>query len=195
MNLRDVWNSLKNLIKGGKQKQIMNDLGNVPKAQVSFLGQTKNVKHLTPYGMWSSPPIGSDWIIFSERSNSDDLQGIANDYINRPKPLFEGEIIFQNLKTGAFIRFDLLGNILVFSPASVTVTAQVAINAIAPLITATATTSVAVTAPLVNVTAAVTNFIGDVNITGTLTVDGINHNDHLHDENDAGGPTDGPRNP
>lgn len=193
---------IKNLIKNGLQKKIVRDTGKIPDAQCAFMGQTKNVKNVTPYGFYCSPVIGSQWVIFSSRANSDDLQGIGNDYENRPKNLLTGELILQNLLTGAFAKFDALGNINVFAPTSVnvtspiiTATATTSITATAPLITATATTSAVVTTPLLAITATTTNIVGNVNITGVLTVNGVNHNDHVHKENDVPNDTDSPKNP
>lgn len=100
-----------NLIKGGKQSKKADDSGSTSVAAVDFLGQTRNVRSITPYGLYNSPVLGSNWIVLSSRANSEDLHGIGNDYKNRPKNLIEGEVVLQNLLTGAFIKLDSFGNI------------------------------------------------------------------------------------
>jgi len=199
----NLFNMLKNLIKNGKQTKVMDDTNDIPKAQNQFMGQVKNIKHVTPYGLYSSPVLDSQWLIFSSRSNPDDLQGIANDYKHRPKLLLEGEVVIQNLKTGAFTKFDALGNIISYATASITETSVVSNNTVAPVITGTATTNISETAPIIlntattsmGVTSPITTFTGNVNITGTLTVNGIEFSSHVHKENDVPNDTDGPKNP
>ena len=117
----NIFNIVKNLIKNGKQKKAANDAGNIQKAQCSFLGQQKDIKQITPYGFYSSSVVGSNWIILSSRANSDDLQGIGNDYKNRPKNLIEGEVVLQNLLTGAYIKLDSVGNINVITDKDVVI--------------------------------------------------------------------------
>jgi phage baseplate assembly protein gpV len=197
-----ILSKLKNLIRNGRQTLPMEDLGKFPKAQVKSFTEIKKVKNITPYGFYCSPVLNSQWIIFESRGNNDDLQGIGNDYENRPSPLLTGEVQIKNLLTGAFAKFDALGNITVSAPPTplnpltsvnviapvITATATSAITATAPVITATASTSVAITAPLTTIT-------GNVVITGVLTLAGVNMNSHVHKENDIPNDTDGPKNP
>ncbi len=132
--------ALKNLIKRAIQTLKPIDTGIRQFVQVSFLGQTKDVKAVSPYGVFSSAPIGSDWIILSARGNRDDLYGIGNDYKNRIKNLKEYEVALMNTKTKALIFLKDDGSIFVKSEKSVDVESPMA------------------------------NFSGDVTITGNLNV-------------------------
>lgn len=182
----NILNIIKNLIKNGKQKKVPKDSGNVQKVQCSFLGQEKDIKQITPYGFYSSSVIGSNWIIFSSRANSDDLQGIGNDYKNRPKNLKEGEVVLQNLLTGAYIKLDSVGNINVVTTKDIIASAANITATATNNITATATTKITATAPAIDLN-------GYVKITGGLEVDGIVFGTHVHPENDNGGPTGPPQ--
>lgn len=168
----NILNMLKNLIKRGKQTSAADDSGSLSlKAPCSFLGQNRNVKQISPYGLYGSPVNGSNWIIFSSLANSDDLVGIGNDYKNRPKNLKEGEVVLQNLKTGAFIKFDASGNIEIITDKDIVATAA--------NVTITATTAV-VTAITATITATDINLNGAVKITGSLDVNGVIFNTHRH---------------
>lgn len=169
MNLLSM---LKNLIKGGKQTKPADDKGGRTKAACNFLGQNRDIKQVSSYGVYSHPPIGSNWIIFSSRANSDDLHGIGNDYKNRPKNLLEGEVVLQNLLTGAFIKFDAVGNIEVFTDkdiiataANITASALTNITATAGVdATLTAGTNIAVNAPNILVNGANTTITSSTNV-------------------------------
>lgn len=167
---------IKNLIKNGRQKKAPDDSGKFQKAQVSFLGQIKNARQITPYGLYSSSVVNSNWILFSSRGNVDDIQGIANDYENRPKNLKEGEVVLQNLKTGAFIKLDSDGNINATTSGNIVATA----------------TNAAITATNDIVLNAANNITMTAN---TITINGINFGTHVHKENDVPNDTDGPKNP
>lgn len=157
-------NKLQNLIKRGIQTLKPDDSGIRQFVQVKFLGQTKKVKAVSPYGFFGAPPLNSDWLIFSARSNSDDLFAIGNDYKNRIKNLKEGEVVIMNTLTQDFIHFKSDGTIKHKS-----------------------STAVEVEAPTVNVIASTATFSGDVSISGTLTLDGVVVNNHVHGGVTTGG--------
>lgn len=187
-------NIIKNLMKGGKQAKTGDDSGDMLTASCDFLGQTRNVKQLSSYGFYSHPVLGSNWLIYSSRANSDDLYGIGNDYKNRPKNLKEGEVVLQNLLTGAFIKLDAVSNIELFTDKDILATAEnitatanatatinaadVIVNATdaninADNVTATATVKATVEAPQIDLN-------GAVKITGGLVVDGVIFGTHRH---------------
>lgn len=198
----NIWNALKNLIKNGRQSKTADDSGDMLTASCDFLGQTRNVKGVTPYGFYNSPVLGSNWLIFSSRANSEDLLGIGNDYKNRPKNLEEGEVVLQNLLTGSYIKLLANGDIELITEAdiiataanitatatnNVTVTAGLNASINATNITATATVAAAIIAPTIiatattaTVTATNINLIGTVNITGSLVVNTVVFETHRH---------------
>lgn len=195
----NILNIIKNLIKGGKQSKVADDSKSTTIAAVDFLGQTRDVRQITPYGFYCSPVLGCNWVIFSNRANSDDLRGIGNDYENRPKDLVEGEVVLQNLLTGAYIKLLENGDIEVITEANIiakaaNITATAAANATinATNIIANASAAATITAPTITasattatVTAANINLVGTVNVTGSLIVNGIVFETHRHAPNNT----------
>ena len=96
----------------GRQVGVCDDLGTTNSADISFLGQTKKVPHVTPYGVYTSPPVGSAWILVPLRDNEDDLVGIGCDYAGREKGLLQGELMLYNTLTKAKFKFDESGNVI-----------------------------------------------------------------------------------
>ena len=126
------------MIKAGKQTNIQVDTeeDNIPYCQIKFFDQTKDVAHISPYGLFGSPPLESKWVVFPLRNNPDDMVGFGNDYANRPKDLKEGELALINTKTRTMIKFDENGDFEIYSnndlninvDSSVNVTAQDSIS-------------------------------------------------------------------
>lgn len=159
---------LQNLIKRAIQTLVPDDSGIRQIVQVKFLGQTKKVKAVSPYGVFGAPPLNSDWIILSARGNADDLYGIGNDYKNRIKDLKAGELVLMNTITQDFIHFKEDGTVK-----------------------HKASTAVEIEAPIVNIISPTVNFTENVNIAGTLTLDGVVVNEHDHGNvTNGGGVTD-----
>jgi len=152
----DLLNKIKNLIKRAFQTGSPSD-SDYPSAQLSFMGQVKDVNTLTPYGHYSAPPKGSEWIVFSSRSNADDKWGIGNIFRKRYAlapdidSLKEGETLHLNVLTGAYIFFKEDGT--------------VELNAQDKDIDVITTADV-------NITAANLKITGDVDIDGNVGIDG-----------------------
>lgn len=170
----NIFNMIRNSTKWAKQTNVAKDIEQTSTesstadqgyqtVQTDILGQPKNVKNLTPYGLYNSPPVGSELTVFSVRGNSDDLCGIANDYKGRFKGLKEGEVALVNLLTGSYVRLKENGDIEVNSDSNV--------NFICPKVT----------------------FSGDVDIDGILTYGNVEANTHDHGGVESGtSRTDGP---
>lgn len=134
MNLHDIWRALQSLCKVATQTLVPDDSGDRQIAQMKFLGQTQDVKQVVPYGLVSSSPINSEWLIFSRRANPDDKVGIANDYKGRFKGtpttnlfnsgigLKEGESCLYNQLTGSYIFLDEGKNINIIGKNDLNVT-------------------------------------------------------------------------
>lgn len=170
--MSNIIQMIQRLIKRARQTSIAKDSGDYMTAQVKFLGQPKDIKVNSPYGIYSSPPKTSEALVFSARNNSDDLHGIFNDYKGRIKGLKEGEVAVYNTLTGATIHEKADGSILILSKSKVDVEAP-EINATADTISATATATATIVAPTINLT-------GNVTITGVCTVNGIVFDTHKH---------------
>jgi phage baseplate assembly protein V len=150
----------------------VNDTGRFRRALASFLGRQQQVQVLSVYGVVSSPPPGSQMVIWPMMGDESNQIGIADAQPLRPiKDLKPGEVALVNYLTGAavFMRED--GSIHVESSQQVTVEA--------PDVTIKASGSVTVDSPQVS-------FSGNVEISGTLTVAGINMNTHTHPDAQGG---------
>jgi phage gp45-like len=121
-------NKIKSLIKFAKQVNKMVDSGNYPIGQLSFLGQTQDVRQITPYGLYCHPPIDSEWLVLNLRGNSDDKVGIGNNYLNRFKNLKEGEFALYNQLTGSYIYFKENGDIELIGKNDLNATIDGSIN-------------------------------------------------------------------
>lgn len=184
----DIDNKVKNLIKWGRQTNIAKDIEQTSTktsladegyqtAQINILGQSKNVKNLTPYGLYNSPPVGSEWTIFSNRGNSDDLCGIANDYKGRFKGLKEGEVALVNLNTGSRIYLKEDNSIEIDSKGTIDIKSVGNVN---------------LTAPTTNITGNVNFSGGDFDFSGgTFTINGIVFDIHVHGGVQSGGSSSG----
>lgn len=95
-------NKLINLIKFGYVSLNKKDTDAYPSYQVTFNGKPKDVIRLEPYGTWSMPPAGSLAVCFSSLGQESTVFSMANDYLNRPKNLKEGEVLHGAFKFGAF---------------------------------------------------------------------------------------------
>jgi len=102
------------MILGGKQTLPADNSKSVMSAQVSYLGQVKEMPFITPYGLFSSPPINSTWVVIPLRNNADDVIGFGNDYANKP-PLLSGEVCLYNTQTKSKIILDSSGSIRIES--------------------------------------------------------------------------------
>jgi len=183
------------MISGGKQTLPADNSKSVMSAQVSYLGQVKEMPFITPYGLFSSPPINSTWVVIPLRNNADDVVGFGNDYANKP-PLLSGEVCLYNTQTKSKITLDYFGNVNIDASVGMNVTAKGNVN-----ITATGNATVTSTTATINATTAVINattsatintataninattalvveaplsiFRGNVIINGTLTATGL----------------------
>jgi len=120
----DIIRMLRNLVKRGIQTDAPNDGGSNQIVKAKFMGQTREVKQVTPYGFYGSSPIGSELIIFSARSNPDDLYGISNIYKQRFKNLQEGEVVVFNVLSGSYSYFKEDGTIEVVSKKDLIATVE-----------------------------------------------------------------------
>jgi len=167
----DIFNKIQSLIMRGVQKLKCDETKLQQQAQCEFLGQTQDVASIMPYGFYTSPPVGSEWLIFSVRGNSSDRVGFANDFKNRPKNLQEGDVYLVNLKTGDYINILTNGSINIVSKQTLNVTA-----------------------PNMNLTGTI-NLTGSLVATGEVTANGIALSTHTHSGVTAGTGNTGQPNP
>lgn len=126
--MADILGKLKSMITAGIQRKKADDSGDMGTAQVSAMGQTRDIASITPYGVANSPPKGSVWVIFQLRGNSDDCAGIGNDYKNRFKNLKEGEMAVYNSKSGTHIYLKEDGTIEIASAGNIDISGAPFVN-------------------------------------------------------------------
>ena len=155
------------MIKYGAVSKPTDDSGRVQVVQVRTQSVTRDFLSLYPYGFFANAPEGSLAVMFNLNGQEENKAGIP--FIpqetfagaeGRFKDLKPGEVLVGNVLTRAYVKFDLDGNIEVYSPANITATADANIIANAGAdITATATGDATLNAT--NVT---------INASGTLSV-------------------------
>lgn len=120
---------IKSLIRNGFQTNAPSDSGDYPKAQCDVMGQVQDVNIINPYGLYSAPPKGSEFIVLSSRGNSDSKWGwgtiFRKRYAKNPNvsKLAEGEAILINVLTGSSVHMKADGSIDVFTKTDVNVEA------------------------------------------------------------------------
>ena len=116
------------MIVAGIQKAKPFTKKHLPSAQMSYMGQTKDIPQMTPYGFFSMPPVNSLWCIFPFRDGDDDLFGFGNDYKNGPSGLVEHDVCLYNTKTKAKFILKADGDIDVYGPKDININADKNIN-------------------------------------------------------------------
>lgn len=100
-----------NLIKRAVLTRPSKDNEDIQITQITYLGQTKNIEILSPYGLYSNPPKGSLILLLPILGDSGNLVGIVYDPRNRPKDLEGGEVVTGNTVKGTTITFPEDGSI------------------------------------------------------------------------------------
>ena len=126
--MRQLYRQLCNLIKRGVVTLVLGDTGTYPRAQVGFMGKTKTVEVIFPYGLYANAPKGASVVLFNMSGQEENIAGIAYDALSRFKNLGEGEVVVGNPKTGSYTKYAADGKITVASAAGVDITAARAIN-------------------------------------------------------------------
>jgi phage gp45-like len=152
LDFMEVVRSMKNIIKRSVQTATADDSKDRQTLKVKFLGQIRDIKQVTPYGLYSSSPVGSEFIVLSARNNPDDLNGMGNDYKNRIKDLKQGEVALYNTITKALVHFKDDGSMYLYSRQGVKVE----------------------TTGDIDLTGA------NINITGVLNINGVPYLTHTH---------------
>lgn len=174
--MRMFMQKIKNIIKRAVTTNDMQDGGTYPIVQVQYYDKTATVEVLTPYGLCSSPPVGSMATIFNVLGDEANRTAIVDSPRNRFKTK-PGEVAVGNYISKAKIHFLQDGSVLLDVPNG-----EVTIN----------TTRVTMTGDL--------RVKGDIidryetnsnNLGGMRTI----YNTHTHNENDVPNDTDPPNQP
>jgi len=102
-----------NLIKRAIITLASKDDTNFQIVQVNYLGKTKNVEIVSPYGLYSNPKEQSVMLIFNVNGQEENIAGIPYNPYNRFKNLKPGEVATGNPHKGTRIYFDENGDIII----------------------------------------------------------------------------------
>lgn len=138
----------------------------------------KDIMLLTPYGFWHRPMPNALIVAQNMLNDQSTITGMASDSNIRMKQLQPSEVVVGNGYATALIYFKEDGTIEVTSPWEV--------NVIAPTVNVNCTTLEATctdaTVNATTVTLNATNIAlnGNVSITGSLEIDGVDFETHVH---------------
>lgn len=185
--VRKIWMTVVNMVKRSLTTLPVNDTTEFQTGQVTYLGNTAQIELVYPYGLCSSPPLGSLVLMFNIQGQEENRAGMANLTRQRFKNLKEGEVAIGNYLTGSVVKFLENGDIEVTGTSDLNLTIVGAVS---------------ITAPTVSITSDVT-ITGDLTVTGDtalgaiVTADTTNiGNTHVHGDVTSGtSATGGPEDP
>lgn len=112
-------NSIQNMIKIGIITLAGDDSEDYNRTQVSYLGKTKKVTVIMPYGIDANIPKDSLLILFNIMGQEENMVAFGNDQSIRFKNLEEGEVVVGNPKTGSKVYFKANGDIEIVSSTTI----------------------------------------------------------------------------
>lgn len=174
---------------------LTDDSTKYPTAQVSSNGEAWNAQRMGVYGVSSHPPLDSLALVLSPSGRVDDTLALIDDVVGRFKPLAEGEVQIGNYLTRSNVLFAEDGSIIIsvvdggnyrltldngelnveVNGGGFTLTSSGNVDVSTQgNMTGSAQGNVTVTAGgVAQVQAPTIQVIGDVTVTGNLTVSGI----------------------
>lgn len=175
----------------------------LPIQQLSYNGKVADAEIIFPYGVHANLSADNNTlcILFAVDGQEDYRAAMGYTPALRPKPLAEGEVVFYHPLTQSKIHFRNNGDIdvdVTGEDGDLNVTIKKDLN-----ITVGGDVNIDVTGTA-NITAPTTEWVGDINVTGSIDIsgtstadnhisDGISGNSHTHGGVESGGSnTDGP---
>lgn len=90
--------------------------GEYPTFQVRGLGnRISDVDNVTPYGLLSTPPLGSFGVKFNVQGEASNQVGLVYDPTSLVSLLPDGEVAVGNFKKGSYLKFTTLGTVEVWN--------------------------------------------------------------------------------
>ena len=186
------------------------DLGLRPVQQTQYLGKTGDAAVVFPYGYHANVPPGYPALMLSLMGKGENRAILPMSWTKRPKPSPVGDVVMYSpeypttefrLQAGGDAELNAPGKDLHVTTDTYTLssTGNATVRGIQLQLFSTLG-SVVISSTLgagdINLFGAV-KVSGDIEYTGTLKKTGttVDLTTHVHDENDSGGPTDGPRSP
>lgn len=119
-----MYQKLRSLIKRCYVTAGSEDTADYQTAKVSYLEKDTTVEHLTPYGVYSNPPVDSIGVVFLIAADEDNRFAILNRPDIRFKNLKSGEVAIGNPLTESVIKFDENGDITIVGKNNLKVTIE-----------------------------------------------------------------------
>jgi phage baseplate assembly protein gpV len=161
-----IKNFASNIIKQCYVTLVGDDSGRVPLTQVAYMDKAVECEVITPYGLYSNPPVNSMGILFHPFGDEQIRAAILNVLDERFKNLLAGEVQIGNPLTQCSIKFDKDGNLIIITSQDIRVTVGVDYSiTVDNGYSLVATTDATIEAPTINLK-------GNVVIDGTLTANG-----------------------
>ncbi len=193
----------RNMIKRAVITLAGTDDEQLPIQQLSYNGKVADAEIIFPYGVHANLSADNNTlcIVFAVEGQEDYRAAMGYTPALRPKPLAEGEVVFYHPLTQSKIHFRNNGDIdvdVTGENGDLNVTIKKDLN-----ITVGGDVNITVTGTA-NITAPTTEWVGDINLTGSIDItgtstaddhvsDGISGNSHVHGGVESGGSnTDGP---
>jgi phage gp45-like len=117
-----IKNFASNIIKQCYVTLVGDDSGRVPLTQVAYMDKAVECEVITPYGLYSNPPVNSMGILFHPFGDEQIRAAILNVLDERFKNLLAGEVQIGNPLTQCSIKFDKDGNLIIVTPNQQVVT-------------------------------------------------------------------------
>lgn len=123
-----MFNKLFNIIKRGIITLSSNDIADFPTVQVTYLGKTKNVELVLPYGLYSNPKEQSIALLLSVNGQEENISAIPYNPYTRFKDLKAGEVAVGNPHTTSKVYFKANGDIEIESAGNINITSTSSVN-------------------------------------------------------------------
>ena len=115
---------IRNLIRLAKSTNIDSDQGNFPQGQVEYLGKTKDIVYVYPYGYSAKAPVGNTQLLWQVIGDETNVVGMEMSGPDRFKGTKETEVVVGNPISGSFVKFNADGSVTVLVNGTMTTTYQ-----------------------------------------------------------------------
>lgn len=113
---------LVNMIKRGLVTLPGSDADPYCRTQVSYMGKTKNIEVVFPYGLAANLPENALVLLFNVQGQEENMAGIGNTPTQRFKNLAPGEVVVGSPRFGNYVKFGASGVIEIASTGALNVT-------------------------------------------------------------------------
>lgn len=100
------------------------DTGNVQIVQIQYQGGGATAETIAPYGFASRAPVGSQAMVWNVLGQNDNKVCMSYDFSTRFKGLKPGETAVGNQVTGANVKFNAEGGILITAPKAIDIMSE-----------------------------------------------------------------------